>query len=358
MTQNFNIHIVTQTFPPRIGGMQSLMFSIAKGLASRQMNVTVYPDHNYKNKNKFSLNYIPSIKIFRPSLKKLLVWNNFQKNDVVICDTWKSVFAVPAKVEKIICFAIGQEFLKDKKDKNINKIQKAFDRCKYIVSITSFTENLMLSKCKINKKKLYVIFPTFSVEKKIFTAKKNIGSDLKIISICRIEDRKGLLETAKAIISIYSELPDFTWNIIGDGPSKKSLENIIKNSIIKNNVNFEGFVSEERKADLLSSSDLFLMPGYMAKRSIEGFGIVYTEAASYGIPSIGGVDGGAPEAVINNKTGWCVNPKNFDDLKKVLSEAIKNHKLRKKYGSEAKRSYEKYFSSSIAFDRLNKLIFN
>ena len=98
------------------------------------------------------------------------------------------------------------------------------------------------------------------------------------------------------------------------------------------------------------------MPGFMAKKSIEGFGIVYTEAASYGIPSIGGIDGGAPEAVINNKTGWCVNPIKTKKLKEILYEAITNDTLRKKYGAEAKLSYEKYFSSSIAFDRLNKLI--
>ncbi len=353
-----NVHIVTQTFPPRIGGMQSLMYSIAKGLQSESKKVVVYPDHKYKSEDSFNLSFFPSIKILRPFFKKLLVRKNAEINDVAICDTWKSVNAVPKNITKIICFAIGQEFLKSKNNKNIRKIQKAFDRCKYIVSITKFTENLMLSKCFVDKNKLKIIYPTFSVRPPIIKNKRLKDSTLKLISICRIEDRKGLLEAAKALIIIHKILPNFKWHIVGEGPSKQLLKKTIEKSSLIHNVIFEGFVSEEKKQELLSESSLFIMPGYMAKKSIEGFGIVYTEAASYGVPSVGGVDGGASEAVINNKTGWCVNPKNTKKLTEVLSEAITNDVLRNQYGNEAKIFYKKSFSSSIAFDRLNKLVIN
>ena len=351
-----NIHIITQTFPPKIGGMQSLMYSISKGLISKTEEVFVYPDHYYKSKESFKIYYFPAIKFFRPFVKRFLVKNNYKKNDVVICDTWKSVFAVPKNVKYIICFAIGQEFLVKNKNKKIKLIQKAFDRCKYIVSITKFTENLLLSICKVKREKLHVIFPTFSVKAQNKKRIKNNNSPLKFLSICRIEDRKGLLETANSLISLYNQLPDFTWSIVGGGPSKKTLEETIKKSIISKNVIFEGFVSETKKSKLFSNSDLFLMPGYIAKKSVEGFGIVYTEAASYGIPSIGGIDGGAPEAIINNKTGWCVDPKNKDKLKETLLEASTNKFLREKYGKNAKKSFDEIFSGTIAFDRLNNLL--
>ena len=45
------IHIVTQTFPPRIGGMQTLMYSLAEGLSKKDYDVLVYPDHQFKTKN-------------------------------------------------------------------------------------------------------------------------------------------------------------------------------------------------------------------------------------------------------------------------------------------------------------------
>ena len=352
-----NIHIVTQTFPPRIGGMQTLMFSIAKGLVKDSKNVFVYPDHKFKTNECFKVFNITAPKFLRPLIKSFLIKKKYKLNDIVICDTWKSVHAVPKEIKNIYCFAIGQEFLKNKNNKNLIKIQKAFDRSKYIISITKFTENLLVSKCSVNKEKLKVIFPTFSIKSVKKIMNKKISKTLSLISICRIEDRKGLIEAAEALINIYDKIKfDFTWHIVGDGPSKEILQKKIEKSVIYKKVKFYGFISEKKKAELLSHANLFLMPGYMAKMSIEGFGIVYSEAANYGVPSIGGIDGGAPEAVIHNKTGWCVNPKDSKDLEKKILEAINNNPLREKLGKNAKKYFEKKFSSKIAFSNFKNLL--
>ena len=45
------------------------------------------------------------------------------------------------------------------------------------------------------------------------------------------------------------------------------------------------------------------MPSIIHEKSVEGFGISFIEAAQYGIPSIGGKDGGASDAIIHEKTG-------------------------------------------------------
>ena len=58
-----------------------------------------------------------------------------------------------------------------------------------------------MSKCSVDKKKLRIIFPTFSIKPiKLQIIRKR--TSYKFISICRIEDRKGLIETAKALINI------------------------------------------------------------------------------------------------------------------------------------------------------------
>ena len=85
------------------------------------------------------------------------------------------------------------------------------------------------------------------------------SSKINLISICRIEDRKGLIETAKALINIYNKkkVLSLFWNIIGEGPSKKSLQKQVEESVIKNYVVFHGFISEKRKINLLANSDLY-----------------------------------------------------------------------------------------------------
>ena len=76
---------------------------------------------------------------------------------------------------------------------------------------------------------------------------------------------------------------------------------------------FEGIISEDSKDLFFRTSDLFIMPSYQEGVSLEGYGITYSEAASYSVPSISGVDGGVKDAVINNYTGWCINPNNEND---------------------------------------------
>ena len=107
--------IVTQTFPPRTGGMQNVMEAISKKLANDK-ETHVFPDHFLtKNFNTFNSNfhihnnYTP--KILRPLIKRKLISKVYEDGDIVICDSWKSVNAVPIVVNKIIVLAHGQEYL-------------------------------------------------------------------------------------------------------------------------------------------------------------------------------------------------------------------------------------------------------
>ena len=70
------------------------------------------------------------------------------------------------------------------------------------------------------------------------------------------------------------------------------------------------------------------MPTFQDNNSIEGFGLSYIEAAKYGVPSIAGNSGGAKEAIINNKTGWCVDACNKEELSIQFIEAINNSNKR------------------------------
>ena len=73
------IHIVTQTFPPRIGGMQTLMYSLAEGLSKKEYDVLVYPDHRFKTKNKLKIYNAIAPKFLRPFIKRFLINYNYKK---------------------------------------------------------------------------------------------------------------------------------------------------------------------------------------------------------------------------------------------------------------------------------------
>jgi len=121
---------------------------------------------------------------------------------------------------------------------------------------------------------------------------------------------------------------------------------------LSKHVRLLGRVSDEIKNKLLKKSDLFVMPSYKVKNSIEGFGISYLEAASYGVPSIAGVEGGVRDAVFDMKTGWCVNPLNSNQLLDTIKEAVNNKDKREKFGLEAKKQFSKKVSRRKSFQEI------
>jgi phosphatidylinositol alpha-1,6-mannosyltransferase len=127
----------------------------------------------------------------------------------------------------------------------------------------------------------------------------------------------------------------------------------LKESIINFNlseyVKLVGKVNGKDKKAFLKNADLFVMPSYRVDNSIEGFGISYVEAAAYAIPSISGIEGGVKDAVIDCKTGWCVNPLDNEVLSKTLMDAINHKSKREKYGINAQKKILRIFFRRKSF---------
>ena len=85
-------------------------------------------------------------------------------------------------------------------------------------------------------------------------------------------------------------------------------------------------ISDNLKNALIAKSNIFVMPSIIHKTSVEGFGIAYVEAAQYGIPSLGGKDGGASDAIQHEKTGLICDGNNLDDIYSSLNSMIENKK--------------------------------
>ena len=344
--------IVTQTYPPRTGGMQNVMHAITTKLSS--INEThVFPDHYFKLKNSDSKIYIHnnfSPKLLRPFIKKKLVSNIYIDGDIVICDSWKSLNAVPHNAKKVIVFAHGQEFLSIQKKKK--RIENNLNRVSSIICSSSYTSKLI---CKLNLTNAprVVIPPTYSLNT-ISNYKKNVNKNtnkVSLLTISRLEERKGIIPVLKSLSEMNNnnELKPFFWNICGEGLQATEIKEAIGHLNLSNNVQLVGKVTGNEKESFLEKADLFIMPSYKVNDSIEGFGISYIEAAAYGVPSIAGIDGGVRDAVIDSETGWCVNPLDKSALSKTLQNAINNKDIREQYGIDAQKKFLDYFLGEKVF---------
>ena len=81
-------------------------------------------------------------------------------------------------------------------------------------------------------------------------------------------------------------------------------------------------------------ADVFVMPSMPREKSVEGFGFVYLEAASHGLPVIAHETGGVKDAVQHGKNGFLINPDEPDSLAKCIGKLIEDEDLRKKMGEQ------------------------
>ena len=347
------IIIVTQTYPPRTGGMQSVMKGLAKKL-SEFYQVTVLPDHLVPKKEKsknssLEINTFPLPKLLRNLYKKIYISKIINKDTILICDSWKSVFAIPANIKnKIIVLAHGQEYLDPSK---ADKINSALLRSSILISNSRFTKNLAKNVINGSKLKHIIIPPTYYMDKSPARFKKTKNIIPNLLTLTRIDSRKGIAQTMEALSTLKKQkkIKKFIWSIAGSGPELDNLKKLSYLLDLKKEIKFYGWVNNLEKNKLFKKSDIFIMPSYRDKRSIEGFGIVYVEAAKYGIPSICGKDSGASDFVKNNISGWVVNPLDLNALKKVLIDAINVPTKSREMGKASKNKYINNFNGHIAF---------
>ncbi len=132
-----------------------------------------------------------------------------------------------------------------------------------------------------------------------------------LITVARLEDRyKGHDVVLRALPLVRAQFPDVIWRVVGDGPLRPTLEDRVAALGLDDTVLFLGSVSDEQRDRELDNAHVFCMVSRLPAGGFagEGFGIVYLEANSHGLPVIAGAVAGATDAVVHGKTGLLVDP--------------------------------------------------
>ena len=148
------------------------------------------------------------------------------------------------------------------------------------------------------------------------------------------------------IKNLKPKFPKIKYVSIGSGDQEKNLIHLSKELSIDKEVIFLKKIKENFKLALLSESNLFLMPTRKVNSSVEGFGISFIEAASYGISSIGGKDGGSSDAIYHNKTGLICDGNDLNSIYDSVITILQNENFIK-FGREAKIFSEKFYWNKI-----------
>ena len=155
----------------------------------------------------------------------------------------------------------------------------------------------------MEQEKIVVINPGISPAQELNkTSLTKVESLLKtksprLITVSRFDKRKNHEKIIMALRNLKEIYPNIIYVCIGQGENIDNLKKLITELRLQNHVIFPKNLTKDEKNSYLKCSDLFVMPSITYKKSVEGFGLVYIEAAQFGVPSIVGKDGGASDAI-------------------------------------------------------------
>jgi phosphatidylinositol alpha-1,6-mannosyltransferase len=156
--------------------------------------------------------------------------------------------------------------------------------------------------------------------------RERLGIDGQIV-VCvgRLVPRKGQDKLIDALALLRSEFPRLHLVLIGEGRLATGLYDRAQKCGVGERVHLTGALTDNAMKEWLRAADVFASPcrSRWAGLEVEGFGIVFAEAALAGLPVIAGDSGGAPEAVVQGDTGLVVDGHSAQQVAAALASVLR-----------------------------------
>ena len=367
---------ITNDFPPKKGGVANYLANLCNNLPKDKV-VVLAPSFPCNEFYDCKINY----KIYRFIEKKCCkvfpYWVKliFEAKKIIKQEKVEQVFCgqpLPngtiglilnkfLKIPFVLSFHGMDILVGQKKWRKRILLRKIIKKAKTIITNSNFTKNKVSQFYKIPKK-ISVIYPTSNLEFEEniniqdIATRYNLNGKKVILSVGRLELRKGFDMMISAMPQILKKVPNAIYLIIGTGKEKEYLSNLIDKLNLKNKVLILENISNDNLKKFFLACDVFSNPSRNIKGDVEGFGIVYLEANLAGKPVVAGKFGGENEAVINSKTGFLVNSKNINEIEEKVTALLLDEKMAQKMGELGKERALREFNIKKQAKLLEELL--
>ena len=224
--------------------------------------------------------------------------------------------------------------------------RRVFKNAGKIFTVSHYTQRLVVENCGISRDLIQVIFNAVDSEKFIpgpkpakIIQRHGLEGKKVFLTITRLVDYKGVDFALRALKKILPEFPDAVYLICGEGEDRSRLESLSTELGLSKNVVFTGKLAPDELIDYYNASDAFILLSRddLITPNVEGFGIVFLEAAACGKPSIAGNSGGIPDAVIDGETGWLVDPCDVERIAGAMRNCLADPQMTERLGNQAMR---------------------
>jgi colanic acid/amylovoran biosynthesis glycosyltransferase len=172
---------------------------------------------------------------------------------------------------------------------------------------------------------------------------------LRVITVGRLHPSKGHDDLLRAIARLATARKKVTLNILGDGPQRQELESLAKGLGIAEEVKFEGSVSEEMIIEAMRKADVFVLASHA-----EPLGVVYMEAMSMEVATVGTAAGGVGEIITHGVDGLLVEPRNVEAIAEAIATLQEDAGLRRRLAQAGRQTIINHFDSRLGAQTLQE----
>lgn len=359
--------VVTNDFPPRLGGVQQYVFNLVRSLPPERVAVLAPAEPGAD-----SFDRTLPFEVLRAGTRTLLPTPRLARRvrDLVRSSGAEVVLfghALPlallgpglaaAGTPYVVC-THGVEYWTALVPGPAAGLRRATGRAAHVFAISRFTARAIRAVVP-RRVTMSLLPPGVDVERfrpglsgTEVRARHGFSDRRLIVCVSRLVPRKGQDVLIEALPRLRGPIGDAGLLIVGDGPYRSRMEAAAAR-LPAGTVAFAGAVEDAELPAYHSASDVFAMPcrSRFGGLEVEGLGIVFLEAAACGKAAVAGDSGGAPDAVLHEATGLVVDGRRTGPVADALAGLLSDPQRAAAMGNAARSRAERRF----AWPRLARL---
>lgn len=348
------------------GGMEEWIRLAASGLAGRGHRVTLIgrKDSYYLDRAAKPYDKIESLELdisgdFNPAtIAKIKSYLDREAVDVITVNFNKDVrlggLAARFNGQTKVVWSVGLNITKDKlihkllTPKLVDKVIVPSQSLKDEITSLGYIEKDITEVIPISIEDVTVDEDKIICRRKV--RDKYALNDEAIIAVTsgRFVEQKGHDYLISAAVDIVKQIPNIRFLLLGDGPLKDFLENMIRENNLQSHFTFAGMLDDINNE--LNGADLMIHPS-----RFEPFGIAVLEGMRAGLPIVASRIGGIPEVVKEGYNAVLVEPGQPDKIAESVIDLISNREKMVTMGQNGRKRFEEDFQLNKMIDRLEQV---
>jgi phosphatidylinositol alpha-1,6-mannosyltransferase len=340
-------------YPPAVGGVGSFAANAARALrrAGAQVRAVTsvpsdaeeHPDDVIRSLTALNHKVVKIGALLGGSLRTAVRW----KPDVVVAAAWPheglTAFALSKFSRTPYAVMVhGSEVMQARTSSARRRVMKTIlGSAALLIANSTFTKQLLQEAGFL--KRVVVVNPPLDLDEIAsrgdadeLDTRYELAGKRVLLTAARLFPRKGHGLIIRTLANLRTRYPDLVYVATGDGPYRKTLEELAASCGVADRVRFVGFVSSTELGILYERCEVYVSPGVNDDGDIEGFGMSFIEASVRGRPVIAGKVGGASDAVVHGETGFLVDGADDHEFEEMLARLLDDSALRTYLGENGR----------------------